>query len=568
MTTSRPPPASRKLAAILAADVVGYSRMIRENEAETLAALRALRNEVFGPVFADYNGAVVKSMGDGWLVEFASAVEAVSAAMQVQDRLTQHPMIALRMGIHIGDVTRSDGELYGDGINIAARLEALAPKAGILISDAVYSSLDGTLSPSFEEAGTQALKNIARPVLTWRRAPDGGAAGASAGVTDAGSDFPVLNLRPIKNSDTRAEVQDIADALTADLGTYFGSINWLTTRITGADTSMGYTLAPILRARGDRLRLESRLQNPDGAVIWTHKSNSTLDDAFDWQDAVVTQIADHSIGMILEAETSRIMAVPDDQLTAEQCMLMGIMAWRDFSLSSFVQSVAFHDRAITAKPDLADAYAEGLIVLMAARTMTSNRAILPYLAKVPAWVDAARPLATGHAMLTLAIAIATYVEDQRVIPVKDAVAQSLRLAPFDARVLSFCGWANLWCGQTQDAHDCFIKSLDFGRLGAFYVASIGGAASASLQLGHDEDALAHVEKGLKLSDTYPTFFGVKAAALANLGRLEEARAVLAQYRALEPDRTIKTWQATNNYANSDGGKRYFEGLRLAGLPEE
>jgi len=240
MTTSAPPQTSRKLAAILAADVVGYSRMIGEDEAATLAALHGLRNEVFGPVFADCNGHVVKSMGDGWLVEFASAVEAVSAAMQVQDRLKQHPKIALRMGIHIGDVTHSEGEIYGDGINIAARLEALAPKAGVLISDAVYSSLDGTLSPSFEEAGSRTLKNIARPVITWLRAPDGaGDLAASTVAQQTASNLPVLNLRPIKNSDTRPEVQDIADALTADVGTYFGSINWLTTQITGADTSTG-----------------------------------------------------------------------------------------------------------------------------------------------------------------------------------------------------------------------------------------------------------------------------------------------------------------------------------------
>ncbi|MEM6372322.1 MAG: hypothetical protein AAF727_06030 [Pseudomonadota bacterium] len=328
------------------------------------------------------------------------------------------------------------------------------------------------------------------------RAPNGVAARSSVAAAHAASSRPVLKLHPTKNSDTRSELQDIADALTADLGTYFGSINWLNTTITAADHAAAYVLVPTLRARGDRLRLETRLQNTEGTTIWNHKSDGTLDDAFDWQDAVVSEIADHSIGMILEAETSRIMAIPDNELTAEQCMLMGIMARRDFSLESFVHSAAFHDRAIKAKPDLADAYAEGLIVLMAARTMTSNPAILPYLAKVPDWVEAGRPLAAGHAMLTLAIAIATYVEDQRVIPLKDAVAQTLRFAPFDARVLSFCGWANLWCGQAQDAYDCFIKSLEFGRLGAFYLASIGGAASASLQLGRDEEALEHVEKGL------------------------------------------------------------------------
>lgn len=132
--------------------------------------------------------------------------------------------------------------------------------------------------------------------------------------------------------------------------------------------------------------------------------------------------------MILEAETTRIMAIPDDHLTAGQCLLMGIMAWRDSSLESFVRSAELHECAITAKPNMADAYAEGLMVLMAGRTMTSNPRMQPYLDKIPDWVEAGRPLAGGHAMLTLGIAIATYVQDQRVIPLKDAVAQTLRIA--------------------------------------------------------------------------------------------------------------------------------------------
>lgn len=382
------------------------------------------------------------------------------------------------------------------------------------------------------------------------------------------SSLPQLILRPVANSDPRAEILDIADALTADLDTYFGSINWLDIQISSADEAQGYSLRPTLRARGDRLRLETRLHSPDGATIWTHKSDSTLDDAFDWQDAVVTEIDDHCIGMILEAETTQITGLPDDQLTAEQCMLMGIMTWRDFGLASFTRSAAFHDRAIRAKPDMADAYAEGLMVLMTARTMTSNPKMQPYLAKVPEWVAAGRPLSAGHPMLTLRIAVAAYAEDLQPIPLKNAIAQTLRMAPFDARILCFCSWANLWCGQTQNAYDCFYKSLEFGRLGPFYAASLGGAATASVQMGRDTEVLELVEKGLALSDAFPTYFSSKAAALAHLGRLDDVRAVLAHYRTLEPDRTIKIWQATNNYGGCEGGKRYFEGLRLAGLPEE
>lgn len=568
MTATPETKPARRLSAILAADVVGYTRMMGADEAATLAALRSLRAEVFGPVLADSHGKLVKSMGDGWIIEFASAVSAVNAAMQIQDRLKGHPTITLRMGIHIGDVTHSDDEIYGEGINIAARLEALAPEGGLLISDAVFSSLDGTLAPSFSSAGQQTLKNIARPVTTWLRET----APPDRKTTQAGtltpSSLPTLHIQPVANSDTRAELQDLADALTADLDTYFSSINWLQAKVSGTGALNGYYLRSTLRARGERLRLENRLQSPKGDTIWTQKSDSTLDDAFDWQDTVVAKIADHCIGMILEAETTRIMAIPDDQLTAEQCVLMGIMAWREFSIDSFVRSAAFHDRAIKAQPDLADAYAEGLIVLMAGRTMTSNPLLVNYLAKAPEWVEAARPLAAGHAILTLAIAIATYTQDQKVIPLRDAVAQTLRLAPFDARTLSFCGWANLWCGETKDALSCFLKSLEFGRLGPFYVASFGGAATASLQIGRDQDALDFAEKGLALSDSYPTLFSTKSAALAHLGRLDEARKTMKRYLTLEPNRTIRNWQATNNYGGSEGGKRYFEGLRLAGLPEE
>lgn len=559
----------RRLSAILAADVVGYSAMMGADEAATIAVLQDLRAEVFGPILATHHGTIIKSMGDGWLVEFASAVAAVNAAMQIQDRLQGHDQISLRIGVHIGDIARDAHDVYGDGINIAARLEALSPAGGILISDPVHASLDGTLSPSFEAAGTQTLKNIARPVVTWVRVPHG-TANQSVGTpaVQPSSALPVLTLRPTANSDPRAEIQDTADALTADLDTYFGSINWLQTQISGAETAEGYSLRPTLRARGDRLRLETRLQDPDGATIWTHKSDTTLDDAFDWQDSVITEIADHCIGMILEAETTRITGLPDDQLTAEQCMLMGIMAWRDFGLASFLRSAAFHDRAIRAKPDMADAYAEGLIVLNAARSMTSNPQMQPYFDKIPEWIAAGRPLSAGHPMLALSIAITTYTQDQRPLPLKEKVAQTLRIAPFDARILCFCGWANLWCGQTQDAYDCFYKSLEFGRLGPFYVASLGGAATACVQMGRDTEALDLIERGLALSDSYPTYFSTKAASLAHLGRLDEARAVLAHYLTLEPDRTLKTWYDTNNYGGSDGGKRYFDGMRMAGLPEE
>jgi adenylate cyclase len=556
----------RKLLAILAVDLVGYSRMMGQNEASTIAALQGLRTDIFGPVFADHKGAVVKSMGDGWLVEFGSSVDAVNAAMQVQDRLRNHASIRLRMGIHIGDVTRDENDIYGDGINIAARLEALSPEGGIVISDAVYSSLDGTLAPSFEAAGTKTLKNIARPVTIWVRPPFQSTGNTSPTEQQMRSNLPELLIRPVQSSDPRDEIQDLANALTADLNSFIGSVNWLQTSIGSGTSATGYTLVPSLRARADRLRMETRVMDCNGGVVWTHKSDTVLDDAFDWQDKVVADISDHTVHMILEAETLKLAAVPDDALTGGQCLLMGIMAWRSAEQEAFVRSIAFHDRAIAANPDLPDAYAEAIMVAMAAKTLTDDPLMRPYIDKVPEWIEAARPLSAGHATLTLSIAIATYMQDKRAPQLKQAVSQTLRLAPFDARILSFCGWANLWSGQTQDALDCFTKSIQFGRMGPFLVAALGGAATACVQLGNDARALEFIEEGLALTDRYPTYYSSKSAALALSGRMEEARAVMAQYLALSPDANLKQWREVSPYGGCAGAERYFEGLRLAGLP--
>ena len=159
---------TRKLAAILAADVVGYSRLIAEDEARTLDALRALRRESFEPLVTEHRGEVVKRMGDGWLVSFVSVVDAATCAIQVQERLAGHDRIKLRIGVHLGDIVHEDEDIYGDGVNIAARLQEIAEPGSVMISGTAYESIVGRLDSKFEDAGEQSLKNIARAVRAWR----------------------------------------------------------------------------------------------------------------------------------------------------------------------------------------------------------------------------------------------------------------------------------------------------------------------------------------------------------------------------------------------------------------
>ena len=185
----------RRLAAIMAADIVAYSRLIETDEARTLTAIRALRSEVVDPLIADHRGRIVKLMGDGAIVEFGSVVDAVACAVAVQEGTTTHQRevppesrIVFRIGINVGDVVVEDGDLLGDGVNIAARLEALAEPGGICIADAVQKQLAGKTDFAFEDTGERTLKNIAQPVRVWRW--------AGTGPTDAGAPLPCPTGRP------------------------------------------------------------------------------------------------------------------------------------------------------------------------------------------------------------------------------------------------------------------------------------------------------------------------------------------------------------------------------------
>lgn len=558
----------RKLAAILAADIVGFSRMMGKDEASTVNAVRKLRSETLDPILAEYGGAILKSMGDGWLMEFPSVAGVVNAAMQIQDRMSKHPSIALRIGVNIGDITKTTEDFYGDGVNLASRLESIAPDGGLLISDAVYASLDGTLSPSFEDFGLCELKNISRDVQVWSRNLSRDINSSAVGnAPRKSSTFPFLAIAPITTNQSGSQIAEIANSLTADLATFFGGIAWMTTGISEEPPRDAYVLKANLRAQGQRIRLETRLTDQQGTTIWSDKSDGSLEEAFDWQDHILEHISGAAADLILEAETLALASIPDHELLPEQCLLMGIMAWKTFSNESFEVATGFQVRAIAAKPEMADAYAEAIIVTCAAYTMGPSPIMQDCMRTMPQWAEAARPLATGHAMLTLAIGVADYLSDRRIAPLNQTVSLVLRLAPFDARLLSFCGWAHLWSGDAQTALDCFEKSIRYGKLGPFIVAAHGGAATALVQLGRPNSAIEHCDTALKMADSYPTLYSSKAAALAMLGENEAAQKVMTDYLKILPNRTLRDWKATNDYGKSEGGERYFEALLRAGLPE-
>lgn len=556
----------RRLAAILAADVVGYSKMMGSDETATLDALRTLTTEVLQPTTSGNNGDIVKSMGDGWLIAFNSASEAVNAAMSIQDAISKRTDLKLRIGVHLGDVTFAENDIFGDGVNIAARLEGLSDPGGITISDPVYYSIDGTLSPSFDDGGERTLKNISRAVRVWVRVP---AIETPELISVAGvsSNLPKLCIQPVACSDPRTELRDLAEALTFDFGTYFNPVVWLQTAISEERAADAYLLRAVLRARGDRLRLETRLSAPDGQEIWTEKLDGMLANSFEWQDTIGETVVSNSVSAVLDAEVRKIETYDSSSLTAEQCLLMGMMTWRNFEPASFARAAAFQTRAIEDNPDMIPAYAEAIMITVAGKTVGYHESLAQYAARLPEWMAAARRFAGQSPILDLNVAIASYFDDKDAGAFSLKLADILRRAPFDARVLSFGGWGYIWSGRPDLAYDCFEKSLRFGRMNTFYIASLGGAATALLQLGRDEEALSYCKSGMAISTTYATLYSTAAAAYANLGRQKEAEHALARHLELAPDRTLTSWKSYNDYGGSEGGARYFAALKKAGMPE-
>jgi adenylate cyclase len=556
----------RRLAAILVADIVGYSAMMHEDEQATLEMLDRLQSDIITPTITGQSGRIVKSMGDGWLVRFDSATQAVTAAVQIQEQLAVNSALNLRIGVHVGDITEKADDILGDGVNIAARLESIAPSGGVAISEPVHINLDRNLTALFELAGPKKLKNIKRIFNVWILCGPQQTKSESS-LSFAETSLPKLTIHPVTCSDHRTELQDLAAALTSDFGSYFRTINWLNAAISSFENPDGYALRGVLRGNGERLRLEVRLSDPADSEIWSEKFDGSTDEIFNWQDKVVEKLLDAVSGLLIQSENRKLSAIPREELSAERCLLKGMMAWAEAGKDSYSEAMSYHARAIEAKPDLAAAYAEAIWTMNGARTYDLRTELAPYFEKLPEWVEAGRHMAGQNPTLDLSIAVADYNTDGDAGRLSIALEQIQRRAPLDARLNLFMGWGYNWSGYPEAALGCFQTAMRLGRYGEVFVGASGGAATSCVMLGRDREALAYAEAGLRFSQTYQALHSTRAAAHAMLGESQKASVALALMLQLEPDETISKWRSNNDYGGSEGGKRYFEGLRRAGLPE-
>jgi TolB-like protein len=367
----------RQLSAILAADVAGYSRLVGDDEEGTLARLKELRRTVIDPKISEHRGRIVKTMGDGLLVQFASAVDAVRCAVDFQRRLAEQNAgthedrrIEFRVGINVGDVVIDGDDIYGDGVNVAARLEGLAEPGGICVSAGVYDQVRDKLDLSFEDAGDQQLKNIARPVRVYQVRL---ARGAKAAALLTLPNKPSIAVLPFQNMSGDAEQEYFADGIVEEIITALSRIRWLfviarnssftykgravDVKQVGRELGVRYILEGSVRKAGNRVRITGQLIDAStGAHIWADRFEGELANIFDLQDQVTASVVGVIEPKLEQAEIERAKRKPTGSLDAYDHYLRGLAGVHQWTQEGNVEALSHFKRAIELDPNFASAF--------------------------------------------------------------------------------------------------------------------------------------------------------------------------------------------------------------------
>ena len=472
--------ATRRLAAILAADVAGYSRLMGADEEGTLAALKAIRSEVADPKVKEHRGRIVKTTGDGLLIEFSSVVDAVRCAVELQQGMTERNAevretrsIEFRIGINLGDIILDDDDIYGDGVNVAARLEALAEPSGICVSRVVRDQVRDKLDLTFEDLGEQTLKNIARPVHVWR---------VRLGPTEAVRfaplplpDKPSIAVLPFQNLSGDPEQEYFADGMVEEIITALSRIRWLfviarnssftykgqvvNAKQVGKELGVRYVLEGSVRKAGQRVRITGQLIDAvTDAHLWADRFDGSLEDVFELQDKVASSVAGVIEPALQTAETARSAVRPTNDLTAYDLYLraFALVAPSNRQASD---ALLLLEQAIAHDPHYGPALA--LAAVCCSVLVSDGRSEDPD-ADTAKGLDFARralEVASDDPGVLVNIAASSSYFGEDIGSMTALVDRALALNPSFARAWRISGTLRIWAGQP----DIAIEHLETSR---------------------------------------------------------------------------------------------------------
>ena len=587
----------RRLAAILAADVVGSCRLIGINEEGTLAQLKALRKTLFDPKIAEHHGRIVKNTGDGALVEFASVVDAVRCADEIQRSLAeqntdvpQDKRIEFRIGIHVGDIIIADDDIFGDGVNIAVRLEGIAEPGGISISDDARRQIRGKVDVTFEDLGFQSLKNIAEPMRVWRvpygRAMPG--VPTRLRVDDAALTLPnkpSIAVLPFINMSGDPEQDYFADGMVEDIITALSHFKALfviarnssftyrgravDVKQVGRELGVRYVLEGSVRKAANRVRITGQLvDTATGAHLWADRFDGGLGDVFDLQDQVTESVVGAIAPAVEKAEIERAKRKPTANLDAYAIYLRGLAKFYQFgSRQANDEALRLFNSAIALDPDFASAYGRAAYCYASAKA-NSYFSITPNeIAEVTRLAQRAVELGKDDA---IALATGGYALMYVVCDLEAAalIDRALVLNSNLAEAWYSGGWAKAWLGESELAIERFARAMRLNPVDPSVGRMRSGIAHAHFYLGRYDKAASWAAMALQDNPDFQPGLRAAVASYAMAGRPEQAHKAVARLRQLNPTLLVSTLKdVLGPYRRAEDVSRYQEGLRRAGLPE-
>ncbi len=582
----------RRLAAVLAADVAGYSRLMGADEEGTLARLKAVRKAFVDPALASHRGRIVKTTGDGMLVEFASAVDAARGSVEIQRAMAaqnadvpQNIRIEFRIGIHVGDIIIDDNDIFGDGVNIAARLEGIAEPGGVCISDDAYRQVRGKVEIGFDDIGQQNLKNIAEPMRAWRVQFDGQSV-AKPQPDSHGHRTPSLSLSlkpsvavlPFQNMSGDSEQEYFADGIVEDIITALSRFKSLFViarnssftykgkavdmKMVGRDLGVKYVLEGSVRKAGGRLRVTAQLIDAtSGGHVWAERYEGSAEDVFGLQDQITSDVVGAIAPSLEMAEIDRSRISPTDSPVAYDYYFRGLWhAYRRTRNSIDAAEIAFSKAA-----DLDSNFALAISWL----------ATCCVIRKAQEWMlDKDRETLEGLRLARQSIAMS---KDDAVVLAGSGYAlaylggefdlgnslldRSLALNPNFGRGWSLSGWIRLYVGEPDLAIERQLKAMRLSPLDPQTHNMITCIATAHFLADRYDESIASAQRALHLEPNWLPAHRMLVLANALEGRIDESQQALKSLLLLNPDETSVPFP----FKSQEYREKWRAGFRIAGL---
>jgi TolB-like protein/tetratricopeptide (TPR) repeat protein len=579
----------RRLTAIFAADVAGYSRLTGMDEEGTHVRLKEHLRVLIDPKIAAHRGHIVKNTGDGFLAEFNSVVDAIRCAVDVQrgmaERNSDIPLsnrIEFRIGINVGDVIEDNGDIFGDGVNLAARLEAIAEPGGICVSDDAHRQVRDKLDITFDDAGEQNLKNIERPVRVFRVTDR--VAGAKQRPALALPDKPSIAVLPFQNLSADPEQEYFADGIVEDITMALSRFHWLfviarnssftykgrhvDVKKVGRELGVRYVLEGSVRMAGNRMRIAGQLIDAEtGAHLWADRFDGALEDMFDLQDHVTSSVVGAIAPKLQSEDIERATRKPTENLDAHDYYLRGLAKARRWNRDANSEALQLFCKAIELDPRLACAYGMAAWCYMQRKARgwmiegVQESAEATRLARKAVHLGGGDPVALCMGGYALAFVAHEF---------NDAAAfmdRGLTVNPNLAQAWNLSAWLRVWRGEPDLALDHVAHAMRLSPLDPSMFSMHGAMAYAHFLAGRYDMASSCAEKAMR---DYPTFLlaiCISAASNALAGRLEQAQETMSRALECDPDLRASKLKDLAPFRRAEDFAMFTKGLREAGFPE-